>query len=248
MFENAITQTGEAGINLFKALWYIVRGKINWENVAIQIVKTGIGSLFIVAITACFIGLAISQQLAKELRQFGAEHFVGALVSSAAIRELGPVISAIVVAGRVGSAISAEIGSMKASEQVDALVVLGIDPVKYLIVPRLLASGVITPLLSSVSAFLIIISGMFLANLTVNLSYGIYLSAVRLVNTTHDVVTMLIKACVFGITIAVIATTTGLQVRGGAEAVGNAATKSVVWSFIFIFIFNYIITAIFFRI
>src|SRR3989339_2183523 len=106
MFREEIKQLGEAGINLFKAFWYISRGKINWEEVAHQIVKTGFGSLFIVAITSSFIGLVLSLQLSIQLRQFGAEHFVGALISGTAIRELGPIISAVVVAGRVGTAVA----------------------------------------------------------------------------------------------------------------------------------------------
>ena len=248
MFREEIKQLGEAGINLFKAFWYISRGKINWEEVAHQIVKTGFGSLFIVAITSSFIGLVLSLQLSIQLRQFGAEHFVGALISGTAIRELGPIISAVVVAGRVGTAVAAEIGSMRSSEQIDALIVFGIDPVKYLIVPRLLSSAIITPLLSTVATFLIIIAGMFLAKVAVDLNYDVYLDAVRVVNTTHDVMVMLLKACIFGITIAIVATTAGLQVKGGAEAVGDATTKTVVWSYVLIFIFNYFLSSYFFRV
>jgi len=248
MYKSAIKHIGEAGVYLFKALWYISRGKIKWEEVAAQIVKTGIGSLFIAAITSSFVGLVLTLQFCNQLRQFGAEHYIGAIISVSAIRELGPIISALVVTGRVGSAISAEIGSMKSSEQIDALIVFGIDPVKYLIVPRLLASAIITPLLCSVATFLIIIAGMFLANSAVNVNYDIYLSAIRVVNTTKDVFVMLLKGCIFGVTIAIVATTAGLQVRGGAEAVGNAATKTVVWNYILIFIFNYFLSSYFFRV
>lgn len=248
MFKEGIKQIGEAGLNLLKALGYISRGKINWGDVAEQIVKTGIGSSFIASITASFIGFAMSVQLAKQLLLLGAESYIGALVSTAAIRELAPVISAIVVSARVGSAISAEIGSMKSSEQIDALIVLGIDPVKFLIVPRLIASAIITPLLTVVAALLIIFSGMFLVKYAVNLSYEVYLAGVRVFNSTQDVFIMLLKSVIFGISISIIATTSGLQVEGGAEAVGNATTKTVVWSIIFIFIFNYIITSIFYRI
>jgi len=247
MFEESIKHIGEAGINLFKAVWYIARGKIKWEEVARQIVKTGYGSLFIVVITSSFTGLVLSLQFCNQLRQFGAEHYVGALISGSAIRELGPIISALVVTGRVGTAVAAEIGSMKSSEQIDALMVLGIDPVKYLIVPRLISSAIITPLLSTVATFLIIISGMFLAKFAVDLNYDVYLSSVRLVNTSSDLFVMLLKGCIFGITIAIVATTAGLQVTGGAEAVGNATTKTVVWNYVLIFIFNYFLSSYFFR-
>ncbi|MEI8388733.1 MAG: ABC transporter permease [bacterium] len=247
MYRESLEQIGEAGINLSKALWYISRGKIKWKEVAVQIVKTGIGSLFLAAITASFVGLVLTLQLLTQLELFGAERFVGGIVSTSAIRELGPILSAIVVSARVGSAISAEIGSMKASEQIDALIVFGIDPVRYIVVPRLLAAGIITPLLCSLSTILCIFAGMILANSVVNLSYDTYLESVRLTNTTHDVFVMLLKAGIYGITIAIVATTTGLQVRGGAEAVGDAATKTVVWNYILIFIFNYFLSSYFFR-
>lgn len=243
-----IADIGQAGINLIQALKYTVRGKINIGETAIQIDKAGIGSIFIVSITAIFIGLAMSTQLAKELRNFGAENFLGGLVGVAVIRELAPVIASIVVAGRVGAAISAEIGSMKASEQVDALEVLGIDPIRYLLVPRLIAAAIVGPLLTIIAALLAILSGMVLGEITVNLSYSIYLDGVRTFVNTSDVFVMMLKAMVFGGAISIIATTTGLQVRGGAEAVGNAATKTVVWSIILIFTFNYLITSIFFGI
>lgn len=247
-FREAVEQIGEAGINLFKALWYISRGKIRWEEVARQIVKTGLGSLFIVAITSSFVGLVMALQILTTLKIYGAEAYLGSIISGIAIKELGPIISAIAVTGRVGSAISAELGSMKASEQIDALIVLGINPIRYLIVPRLLSSAIITPLLSSISAFLLIISGMFLAKAVVNLNYDAYLDTVRMNSTSHDIFVMLLKACIFGITIAIVATTAGLQVRGGSEAVGDAATKTVVWNYILIFIFNYFLSSYFFRI
>ena len=247
MYRSAIKQLGEAGINLFKALWYIVRGKINWHEVALQIVKTGIGSLFIVAITSFFVGFVLALQMAKALMDYGAENYLGAAISTTAIRELGPIISAVVVSGRVGTAISAEIGSMKSSEQIDALIVLGIDPVRYLIVPRLLSSAIITPLLSSLSTFLIIISGMILANAAINVNFDVYMDTVRTANTMTDIFVMLLKGCIFGIVIAIVATTAGLQVKGGSEAVGNATIKTAVWDFILIFILNYFISSCFFR-
>ncbi|EKE02585.1 MAG: hypothetical protein ACD_20C00357G0008 [uncultured bacterium] len=241
-----IMDIGQAGINFVQSIKYIIKGKVDIGNTAIQIDKAGIGSLFIVSITAIFIGLAMTTQLAKEMRNFGAEYFIGGLIGVAVVRELAPVITAIVVAGRVGAAITAEIGSMKASEQVDALEVLGINPIKYLLVPRLIAAAIVGPLLTILAALLSILSGMILANVVVDLSYSIYLDSVRMFVEITDTFVMMIKASVFGGIIAIIATTTGLQVRGGAEAVGTAATKTVVWSIIMIFTFNYLITSIFF--
>ena len=245
--KDTIIDIGQSGINLGQAIKYIIVGRINLGETALQIQKAGIGSLFIVSITAIFIGLAMSTQLAKELAtKFGAERLVGGLVGVAIVRELAPVITAIVVAGRVGAAISAEIGSMKVSEQIDALSVLGINPIRYLLVPRLIASAIVTPLLAIISAVLAISAGMILTMIIVNLSYSVFLDSVRTFVEVRDVFIMIFKSFVFGIIVSIIATTTGLQVKGGAEAVGNGATKTVVWSIILIFAFNYIITSIFF--
>lgn len=242
-----ISDIGISGINFKKALVYILKGKIDFANTAIQIQKAGIGSLFIVIITAAFIGLAMSTQLAKELFQrYGAEQFIGGLIAISIVRELAPVITSIVVAGRVGAAISAEIGSMKVTEQIDALEVLGISPIKFLLVPRLLAAAIVSPLLTVISAVVAILAGMFLTKLTVNLGFSIYLDSVRSFLEVRDVFIMMLKSLIFGSSISIIATTTGLITRGGAESVGNSTTKTVVWSIILIFTFNYIITSIFF--
>jgi len=244
--KDTIVDLGQSGINLWQAFNYIIKGRISIGETALQIEKAGIGSIFIVSITAIFIGLAMSTQLAKELENFGAEHLVGGLIGVTVVRELAPVITAVVVAGRVGAAISAEIGSMKVSEQIDALSVLSIDPINYLLVPRLVAAAIITPLLTIIAAILAISAGMFLTMLLVNLSNSVFLNSVRTYVEVRDIYIMMLKSFVFGTTISIIATTTGLQIKGGAEAVGNGATKTVVWSIILIFAFNYIITSFFF--
>ncbi len=242
-----IEDIGESGVNFLIALKYITVGQINWTNTSIQLSKAGVDSIFIVAITAIFIGLAMTTQLALELsRNFNAQNLVGGIIGLATVRELAPVITSIVVAGRVGAAISAEIGSMKTSEQIDALSVLGINPIKYLLVPRLIAAAIAAPLLTVLAAALSILSGMVITKHLVYLNYSEYLNSVRLFLDPHDFLVMMIKAAVFGILISILATTSGLQVKGGAEAVGFAATKTVVWSIILIFVFNYIITSIFF--
>lgn len=244
-----IEDLGESGINFIKSLEYILQGKLNIGNTSVQIVQAGIGSLFIVSITAIFIGLAMSTHLAKELSiRFGAQNLVGGIIGMAFIREIGPIITSIVVAGRVGAAVSAEIGSMKTSEQIDALSVLGINPIQFLVTPRLVASAIVSPLLTVFSCFLAIISGMFVTNHMVNISYSEYLDSVRLFVTIKDVLVMMFKAIVFGGIISILANTTGLQVQGGAEAVGKAATKTVVWSIIWVFIVNYLITSLFYGI
>ncbi len=241
-----VSYIGSSGINLLETLKFIARGRVNIENTAVQTVKAGIGSLFIVVTTQSFIGLAMSTQLAKEFEKLGAEAFIGGFIGLATVRELAPVISAIVVAGRVGAAISAEIGSMKVTEQIDALRVFGINPLRYLLVPRLIAASMVNPLLTIIAAIVSIMAGMVLSNASVDVSYSAYLNSVRQFVMVRDVFIMMFKAVVFGGAIAIIATTTGLEVKNGAESVGNATTKTVVWSIMAIFTLNYIITSMFF--
>ena len=243
---DTISYIGRSGINLMETLRFIALGMININDTAVQIVKTGIGSIFIILITQGFIGLAVSTQLAKEFQELGAVNLIGGFIGLASVRELAPVISAIVVASRVGAGIAAEIGSMKVSEQVDALAVFGINPIKYLLVPRFIAASIVTPLLTVIAALITIIAGMLLSNLSVDVSYAGYLNSVRQYVMERDVYIMMLKSVMFGGAIAIIATTTGLEVQNGAESVGKAATQTVVWSIIVIFALNYIITSMFF--
>lgn len=244
--QETIQYFGRMGLNLFESLKFIAHGQVNAAETSLQIVKAGIGSMFIVVITQAFIGLAMSTQLAREFERFGAEGLLGGLVAVATVRELAPVICAIVVAGRVGAAISAEIGSMKVSEQIDALSVFGINPLRHLLVPRFIAASLVTPLLTIIAALVSILAGMLLAKHSIDLSYSMFLNSVRQFLRVHDVLIMMLKAVMFGGAISVIATTVGLEAKNGAESVGNATTETVVWSIILIFAFNYIITFMFF--
>ncbi len=241
-----ITEIGSSGINLLETLKFIIRGKISIGDTSLQMMRTGIDSLFIVGLTTAFIGLAAATQLAKEFQRYGLEHMLGGLVAISTVRELAPLITSIVITGRVGAGITAEIGSMKATEQIDALQVLGINPIKYLLVPRLISASIMTPLLTIISALISILAAMYLAGITVKLDHSVYLNSIRQVLEVSDVFIMMLKSMVFGAIIAVIATTTGLQVKEDAESVGNATTTTVVRSIILIFLFNYIITSIFF--
>jgi phospholipid/cholesterol/gamma-HCH transport system permease protein len=180
------------------------------------------------------------------IETYGAENAVGGLVALAISRELAPVVTAIVIAGRVGASITAEIGSMKVTEQIDALRVMDINPIDYLVVPRLLAGAFITPFMTIIAAIAAILSAMYLSYYYKGLSFGVFLNSVQDMVSTLDVIVALIKASCFGILIVTIASTFGLNVKGGADAVGFYTTRTVVWSLIVIFIFNYMITSIFY--
>ena len=212
--KDTISYIGRSGLNFIETLRFISHGQININDTALQIVKSGIGSLCIVIITQIFIGLAISTQLASEFERLGAENFIGGFIALATVRELAPVITSIVVSGRVGAAISAEIGSMKVSEQIDALQVFGINPIKYLLVPRLLAASLVSPLLTITAAFVSILAGMILTKINTDLPYSVYLNSVRQFLEVKDVFIMMFKSIIFGGIIAIIATTIYLTIKG----------------------------------
>lgn len=240
---------GQASINLYRAITSLLRGKINFQDTIYQASTRGVDSIIIILITCSFIGLALALHMTNELIEtYGADTAVGGLIALAIMRELAPVVTAIVIAGRVGASITAEIGSMKVTEQIDALRVMGIDPIDYLIIPRLIAGAAITPLLTVIAATASILSAMYLSYSYKDLSCAIFLESVQDMLKFRDVFVALLKASCFGILIVTIASTFGLNVQGGADSVGTYTTKTVVWSLIIIFIVNYIITSIFYGI
>lgn len=244
-----LSMVGQSAINLYRAITSLLRGKINFQDTLVQASTRGVDSIIIILITCTFIGMALALHMTNELIEtYGAETAVGGLVALAITRELAPVVTAIVIAGRVGASITAEIGSMKVTEQIDALKVMGIDPIDYLIIPRLIAGAAISPLLTIIAATAAILSAMYLSFSLKGLEFAIFLESIQDMVTTRDLLVALLKASCFGILIVTIASTFGLNVKGGADAVGNYTTKTVVWSLIVIFFTNYIITSIFYGI
>jgi phospholipid/cholesterol/gamma-HCH transport system permease protein len=239
--------TGQSYLNLVRAFTTAAKGQVSMKDFLFQASTRGVDSIVIILITCTFIGMALALHMTNELIEtYGAETAVGGLVALAISRELAPVVTAIVIAGRVGASITAEIGSMKATEQIDALQVMGIDPIDYLVVPRLLAGALITPLMTIIAAIAAILSAMYLSYSYKGLDFAIFLVSVQDMLSTKDVLVALLKASCFGILIVTIASTFGLNVRGGADAVGQYTTRTVVWSLVVIFIVNYIITSIFY--
>ncbi|MBN2057279.1 MAG: ABC transporter permease [Candidatus Saganbacteria bacterium] len=235
--------TGLAGA----ALRDIIRGKINAKLTLDQMVKIGVDSLPLALITAAFIGMVFAVQIASEFVRFGAGKFVGGVMSIAMARELGPAVTGIVVAARVAASITAEIGTMKVSEQVDALESLGASPIRYLVIPRLIATTLMLPLLT----VLTIITGFFggyLVAVTVSKINGVqYMETAQSLASLWDVYGGLIKTAVFGVIIAIISCYKGLTTRGGAKGVGESTTSSVVITLISLFIVNYFLSIIFFK-
>jgi len=210
-----------------------------------QFYNLGVCSLSITNITALFTGMVLALQSAYALSAFGADVFIGDLVSLAIVRELGPVLTALLVGGRVGAGITAEIGSMKITQQLDAMRAMATDPVYKLVVPRVLACIICLPLLTILASFIGIVGGMFLATAELHVDGHFYLARVLNALSVDDIASGIGKTFFFGYFIAIIACNNGMRVRGGADGVGRATTQTVVTASIVILISDFFLTKIF---
>lgn len=208
--------------------------------------EVGINSIPVVLITGTFTGAVLALQSYTGFKRFNAEAFVGTVVALSMTRELGPVLTGLMVSGRVGSAMAAELGTMQVTEQIDALYTLAVNPIKYLIVPRLLAALIMMPVLVIFADIIGIVGGYFVSVKMLGSNPYIYMERTWNYLEFNDIYSGLLKACVFGIIIAIISCYQGFYTQGGAEGVGRATTKAVVLSCLLILISNYIITALLF--
>ncbi len=211
-----------------------------------QLLRAGNQSAPLVALIAALIGIILALQSAYQLRQLGATHLVADLVAVSVTRELAPLMTAILVAGRAGSAIAAELGTMKVSEEIDALQVIGIDPVNFLVVPRILALLVAVPCLTLVADLVGILAGCGVSVLALGLGAGAYLQASAAILTQEDLWGGVLKALVFGGIIGIVACQQGLGTRGGADEVGRSTTATVVRSIVLIIAADMFVTALLF--
>ncbi len=221
-----------------------LRHKPRFKHVIAQMAHLGADSLLIVSLTLLFTGIVFTLQTASEFIRFGAESTVGGVISIAIGRELGPVLVGVVCAGRVGAAITAEISTMKVTEQIDALRVMAVSPVDYLIVPRMLACMIVVPILTIFGDVIGVIGGYLVAVHYSGISQYVFMQSIQAFAVTLDLTGGLIKASFFGNVIAVLGCYYGLHCPDGAEGVGIATTKTVVSSIIVIFILNAILTFI----
>lgn len=201
----------------------------------------GIESVPLVSIIALFLGSVTVTQAVYQMSGFIPMRYLGVLVCKSIVTELGPVITAMVFAGRVATGIAAEIGSMKTSEQLDAMQVLILDPIRYLIVPKTAACVIMLPVLTIWAEFLAFIGAIVTVVLTVDVTLFTYLSGLRLFFNAHDVFIGVSKTMVFGAIVAITGAHFGFEAKGGAEGVGNATTKAVVTSAVLILVFDFII-------
>ena len=209
-----------------------------------QMAHLGVDSLPIVLLTIFFTGMVITVQTAHEFIKYGAQSTVGGIVAVAMGRELSPVLTGVVVAGRVGAAITAEIGTMKVTEQIDALKVMAVSPVAYLVVPRLAACILMLPILAVFADVIGILGSFLVTRFYEAIPSSMFINSIKVFAVPLDVTGGLVKASFFGAIIAIVGCHKGLNATAGAEGVGKATTDSVVLSIILIFAANYILSII----
>lgn len=230
-----------------QVLVHLLRGKINQRNTLEQMAAVGPDSLFIALVTAIFVGAVFTIQVAREFINFGAGNVIGGVLSIALTRELAPVLTAVVLAGRVGSAFAAEIGTMRVSEQIDAMLMLRTDPIDYLVIPRVLACCLMLPILTLLSLITGMFGGFIIATNIYNLSDTVFIDSARNFLGIWDIFSAMIKACCFGILIAVIGCSWGLTTTGGAKGVGQSTTTAVVTALLIIFVSNFFLSWLMFQ-
>ena len=211
-----------------------------------QIIRIGVHAVPMTSLTALTIGVVLAMQSAAQLAKMGATVFVPGLVSSSLVRELAPLVTAVIVIGRSGSAVTAELGTMKVSEEIEALEVMAISPMSWLIIPRFLAMVIMLPLLTVFSIYVGLAGGWLIGHFSLHMSTAYFVNHALHYVALRDVGISMLKSGVFGVLIITIASSIGLNVSGGAEGVGLATTRSVVVCLLSVFIANALLTALFF--
>lgn len=239
---NICTRTGEFTLFFLQAVKTFFTSKLKLSKTCAQMNRIGVESFSIIFLTGLFTGMVLALQTYIGFQRVGGEQFIGAIVALGIIRELGPVLTALMVTGRAGSAITAEIGTMIITEQIDALKTLRINVFQYLVVPRIVASTVIMPFLTLFSMIFGIIGGYIVCVYVLELSPEDYESSIRNYVELADINGGLKKAAVFGLILSWVGTYKGIYTNGGARGVGIATTQSVVASSILILITNYFLT------
>jgi len=236
---------GELTDLAIQTLQQMRRGPIERPLLMAQLEQIGVRSISIVVITSAFIGMVLALQTAYALEDFGGKLFIGTIVSLSLVRELAPVLMSLMVGGRVGAGMTAEIGTMKVTEQIDALRALATNPVRKLVVPRVMATTIMFPLLTVVSIALGILGGLLIAVANLHLNANFYMRSVIETVKYNDLGSGIGKTFFFGFSIALIACYNGLRTSGGADGVGRATTQTVVTGAITVLIMDFFLTKLF---
>jgi len=217
-----------------------------YDHIITQSKKAGYDSFPIVSVVALFIGFIFALQSAYFMQRIGSEMYIASLVALSIVRELGPVLTALVVAGRVGASNTAELGSMQVTEQIDALEALATNPIKYLVVPRFVALSIMLPILTLYANIIGVIGSYLICVLKLGITSSMYMNITFTSLAYKDLFIGLFKAWIFGMLIALISCHEGFNVKGGAEGVGKATTRCVVFTFIIIIAADCFFTALFY--
>jgi len=244
--KNIVVYFGRIFILFVNVVTLAFKGKKRFREFLFQTITLGIDSLPIVSLIGLFTGIIMAFQTAYQLQRISSEIYIASLVALSIVRELGPVLTSLIVAGRSGASITAQIGSMKVTEQIDALESLATNPVDYLVVPRFLALFITLPLLVIYSDFIGILGGYIVGSTKLGISLKMYLRMSVEALTLKDVFSGLIKSFIFGGIIGIVSCYQGFNTQAGARGVGKAVTKSVVESFILILTADCILTALFY--
>lgn len=237
-FQEFLFLSGRAFRNIFRSPHYA-------DDILLQMDVIGVGSLFIVTLIGFFSGVVMGLQMSRALATYGAQGKIGEIVSITLVRELGPVLAALLVAGRNASGIASEIGSMRVTEQIDAMRALGTDPVQKLVTPRLIATAIVLPLLTIIADFIGLFGGGFIASAMMNISFDQYWNSAWRALEYNDLLQGLLKPFLFAIVIALVGCYYGIKTSGGTQGVGRATTKAVVVSSVWIFVITSLLDPLF---
>jgi phospholipid/cholesterol/gamma-HCH transport system permease protein len=230
-----------------QVLVHLLKGKIHRRNTLEQMASVGPDSLMVVLLTAVSIGMVFTIQVSREFISLGATTAVGGVLALALARELAPLMTAVILAGKVGSSFAAEIGAMQVTEQIDALYMLKTDPIDYLVIPRVIACCIMMPVLTLFAFITGILGGLAIANGMYGISTSIFFNSAQNFMTSWDLMASVIKAAIFGALIAIIGTSWGLTTTGGAKGVGQSTTTAVVTALLAIFISDFFLSWLMFQ-
>ena len=240
--------TGHAMFMLLEATWFVqfALGKRSRHETMTQLFMTGIKSLAVISVVAMFTGMILALQTGLELKRWGQEEFIGSAVAVSMIREMGPFMTALIIAASVGSAIAAQLGTMTVSEEISALEVMSINPNRFLVMPRLVALTLMMPVLTVYTNILGIMGGALVGATQLGVSVTSYMDNATQFATNKDLYVGLFKAFIFGIIITTVSCHQGFMTTDGAVGVGNATRRSVIISFLIILVVGYMITRMFY--
>ena len=245
---NSVNDLGGLAIMSLRLIATLPRLFTSGRLVLQQMLAMGVRSLPLVILTSAFTGAVSAWQAAYQFQNYVPMRYLGTAVGKAVVIELAPVLTALVVAGRVGASIAAEVGTMRVTEQIDALEVMGIDPTRYLVMPRVVSGVIMLPILVMFANIIAILGALIVAVTMVHLSTETFLNGLRMFLTMSDVMAGLTKAAIFGVIISLIGCYHGFNAKGGAEGVGRATTGAVVTASVLILVSDYFVATVLFRV